>query len=98
MYNSTFFIETNFYTICQNIIQGNLTDKLHFSQDAMICLYVVPNKYPKCNEDDMNYDIYFNDKCKMKNVRRIINRMKFKSNNKYYTNYNLYIYFYYNWY
>tara|TARA_X000000950_G_scaffold286998_1_gene397616 strand:+ start:498 stop:2750 length:2253 start_codon:yes stop_codon:yes gene_type:complete len=61
-------LETNFYTICQNIIQGNLTDKLHFSQDAMICLYVVPNKYPKCNEEDMNYDIYFNDKCKMKNI------------------------------
>lgn len=36
--------------------------------------------------DNKMCKVYCKDKCKMKNVRRIINRMKFKSNNKYYTN------------
>ena len=61
-------LETNFYTICQNLIKGNLVNKFEFSQDAMICLYVVPQQYPYCKQIDMNYDIYFNYHCNWDNI------------------------------
>ena len=61
-------LETNFYTICQNLIRGNLVNKFDFSQDAMICLYVVPKQYPYCKANNMNFDIYFNNNCNLDNI------------------------------
>ena len=61
-------LETNFYSICLDTISGNLCEPFKFSQDAMICLYLVPKNYPKCKESDLNYDIYFEPDCIMDNI------------------------------
>tara|TARA_Y100000992_G_scaffold236736_1_gene167526 strand:- start:667 stop:2910 length:2244 start_codon:yes stop_codon:yes gene_type:complete len=56
-------LETNFYSVCLEIISGNLHTPLTFSKDAMICLYAVPENYPKCKDNDTEYDIYFDSQC-----------------------------------
>jgi phosphoribosylamine--glycine ligase/phosphoribosylaminoimidazole synthetase len=56
-------LETNFYSVCLEIISGNLQTPLSFSKDAMICLYAVPENYPKCKDNDTEYDIYFDSQC-----------------------------------
>tara|TARA_Y100000813_G_scaffold198005_1_gene184682 strand:- start:5338 stop:8145 length:2808 start_codon:yes stop_codon:yes gene_type:complete len=61
-------LETNFYSVCLQTISGNLVEPLVFSQDAMICLYAVPENYPKCSDYDCNYDIYFDSSCDFDNI------------------------------
>tara|TARA_B100000424_G_scaffold62223_1_gene45324 strand:- start:1193 stop:3448 length:2256 start_codon:yes stop_codon:yes gene_type:complete len=56
-------LETNFYSVCLETISGNLQTPLTFSKDAMICLYAVPENYPKCKGNDTEYDIYFDSQC-----------------------------------
>lgn len=56
-------LETNFYSICLNTISGKLQTPFTFSKDAMICLYAVPENYPKCKDNDTEYDIYFDSQC-----------------------------------
>ena len=58
-------LQTNFYDICIDIIDGNLKYDLDFSNKAAICVYVVPKLY--CINQRLNkYDIYF-DKAFNKN-------------------------------
>lgn len=61
-------LESNFYSVCLQTITGNLVEPFVFSQDAMICLYAVPEKYPKCSDDDCDYDIYFDNACDFDNI------------------------------
>ena len=51
------------YSVCLETISGNLQTPLTFSKDAMICLYAVPENYPKCKGNDTEYDIYFDSQC-----------------------------------
>ena len=60
-------LESNFYSICLNVISGNLTKPFDFSNDAMMCVYAVPEDYPKANEND-SYDIYFDPELDLKDV------------------------------
>lgn len=54
-------IEDNFYNICMNFVDGNLTN-INFSKKAQICVYVVPKSYCKKMNDSYKYDLYFNEK------------------------------------
>ena len=62
-------LESNFYSICLNVISGNLTKSFDFSNDAMMCVYAVPEDYPKANEND-SYDIYFDPELDLKEIGR----------------------------
>ena len=50
-------LESNFIEICLDVINGSLTKKLIFNQNAMIGVYLVPKNYP--NTTIEKYDIYF---------------------------------------
>jgi phosphoribosylamine--glycine ligase/phosphoribosylaminoimidazole synthetase len=52
-------LENNFYDICTNFINGTLKP-LNFSQDACICVYIVPKSYCKKAEENNKYDLYLN--------------------------------------
>ena len=52
-------LTTNFYNLCIDIIQGTLTNKLEFNNNAMIGIYLVPNGYP--TNSQKNYDIYIDN-------------------------------------
>ena len=60
-------LKSNFYSICLDVISGNLTKPFEFSNDAMMCVYAVPEDYPKAVEND-SYDIYFEPEFDFKNV------------------------------
>ena len=60
-------LESNFYSICLDVISGNLTKPFKFSNDAMMCVYAVPEDYPKASEND-SYDIYFDSELDLKDV------------------------------
>lgn len=60
-------LESNFYSICLNVISGNLTKPFNFSNDAMISVYAVPEDYPKASEND-SYDIYFDSELDLKDI------------------------------
>lgn len=59
-------LESNLYTLCSYIIASCLDIYTpSFKQDAAICLYYVPDKYPRVvlgiNKYNSYYDIYMND-------------------------------------
>lgn len=53
-------LKNNFYNVCMDFCNGNLKS-LNFSQDASICVYVVPKTYCKQKEKNHKYDLYFNE-------------------------------------
>ena len=53
-------LENNFYEICNNFINGSLKP-LSFSNDACICVYIVPKSYCKKAEENNDYDLYLNN-------------------------------------
>jgi phosphoribosylamine--glycine ligase / phosphoribosylformylglycinamidine cyclo-ligase len=60
-------LKSNFYDICRFTIRGQLNKvTAEFSNDAMMCVYLVPQTYPFEKAD--NYDIYFSSKPDNKNV------------------------------
>ncbi len=60
-------LESNFYSICLDMISGTLTRPFVFSNDAMMCVYAVPEDYPKVVESD-SYDIYFDTEFNFENL------------------------------
>ena len=53
-------LETNFYNICSDLINGTLNYEIKCSQNAGICVYVVPKSY--CSNAELNkFDIYFDE-------------------------------------
>ena len=58
-------LKNNFYSLCCEVVNGELKSNLIFDQRAMLSVYMVPTNYPqKTNE---RYDIYFHQDI-LKNV------------------------------
>ena len=53
-------LKTNFFTVCIQIANGDLSVKLDFSKDACMCVYIVPKGYAETSIKD-KYDIYLNN-------------------------------------
>ena len=53
-------LKNNFWELCINYVRGSLKE-LQFSQNACICVYVVPKSYCSKNSKSDKYDIYFED-------------------------------------
>ena len=51
-------LNTNFFTICIQIASRDLSIKLDFSQDACLCVYMVPKGYAEYSIKDNKFDIY----------------------------------------
>lgn len=60
-------LETNFYNICSDLISGTLNYEIKCSQNAAICVYIVPKSY--CSNSKLNkFDIYFDEKLDKKSL------------------------------
>ena len=59
-------LKTDFYHLCTDLINGEMTNSVEFSKDACVCKYAVPEGYP--NNPMCGYDIYFSDKIKFENL------------------------------
>ena len=59
-------LENNFLDICEEIVCGNLTSQLTFSQKASLGIYMVPKTYPQPSLE--KYDIYIDPKLNTKNI------------------------------
>lgn len=55
-------LQDNFYDVCKDYCSGTLKP-LNFSQDACICVYIVPKSYCRSREldDYYKYDLYLNE-------------------------------------
>jgi phosphoribosylamine--glycine ligase / phosphoribosylformylglycinamidine cyclo-ligase len=56
-------LESNLYTVFQQIINGNLDSNLQVSKKAALCVYLVPQEYPYVSSSigHNDYDIYIKD-------------------------------------
>ena len=52
-------LKSNFFNICNKIVNGSLTNDLEFNKKAMIGIYLVPKTYP--NKSNDKHDIYISD-------------------------------------
>ncbi len=52
-------LESNFFNICNKMINGSLKNNLEFHKKAMIGIYMVPKTYPNKSYD--KHDIYISD-------------------------------------
>lgn len=59
-------LKTNFYKLCNEVINGKLESDICFDKSAMIGVYMVPKNYPKETKD--KYDIYINDENMKDNI------------------------------
>lgn len=78
-------LQSNFYTMCKEISLGELsiTNNIEFSQNAMMCVYMVPEGYPTNSQS--NYDIYFDKSLSNINNCQVIYASINKEDNHYYT-------------
>lgn len=55
-------LASDFVSICQAIICGNLSDDMvHFEKKATVCKYIVPNSYPE-KKDEKGMEVIFPEK------------------------------------
>ena len=52
-------LESNFFNICNKMINGNLKNDLEFNKKAIIGIYLVPKTYPNKSHD--KHDIYISE-------------------------------------
>jgi phosphoribosylamine--glycine ligase len=59
-------LKSNFFNICNKMVNGSLTNDMHFSNKAMIGIYLVPKTYPNKSYD--KHDIYITDHANKNNL------------------------------
>lgn len=59
-------LNTNFFNLCNQIVNKSLKNDLEFNKKAMIGIYLVPKTYPKKSHD--KHDIYISDNINKQNM------------------------------